>query len=121
MPRKKTRSAAPPQVEVPTTTAPCVPAVRDKVAAWRDHGYKRATETTLRLLNHWFGTDHRLSNGQRFAYHTSQREAVETLVWLYEVAQIRRPRGLIETFAGRQDLRLLQYDEFARYCVKMAT
>jgi type III restriction enzyme len=28
---------------------------------------------------------------------------------------------LVETFATRRDLRLLQYDDFARYCVKMAT
>ena len=27
----------------------------------------------------------------------------------------------METFATRGDLRLLQYDDFARYCVKMAT
>ena len=27
----------------------------------------------------------------------------------------------METFATRSDLRLLQYDDFARYCVKMAT
>ena len=34
---------------------------------------------------------------------------------------MRRHKGLVETFATRSDLRLLQYDDFARYCVKMAT
>jgi Type III restriction enzyme, res subunit len=43
------------------------------------------------------------------------------LIYLYEVAKVRRHKGLFETFATRSDLRLLQYDDFARYCVKMAT
>lgn len=43
------------------------------------------------------------------------------MVYLYEVEKIRRHKGLVETFATRSDLRLLQYDDFARYCVKMAT
>jgi type III restriction enzyme len=42
-------------------------------------------------------------------------------VYLYEVAKIRRQKELIESFASRQDLKLLQFDDFARYCVKMAT
>ena len=72
-------------------------------------------------MNYWFKTDHRLPNGGKFAYHYFQREAIETLVYLYEVAKVRRHKSLVETFATRSDLRLLQYDEFARYCVKMAT
>lgn len=107
--------------EVKMTTAPCVPAIREKVAQWRADGYPGVTDTTRRLLNYWFGSDHRLPGGRRFKYHYFQQQAVETLVYLYEVAQIRRQKGLIETFAQRQDLKLLQYDDFARYCVKMAT
>ena len=79
------------------------------------------TDTTRLLLNYWFSTDHRLPSGQKFAYHYFQREAVETLVYLYEVAKIQRHKALVETFAARSDLRLLQYDDFARYAVKMAT
>src|SRR5205823_12839612 len=30
-------------------------------------------------------------------------------------------KSLVESFATRSDLRLLQYDDFARYCTKMAT
>ena len=43
------------------------------------------------------------------------------MVYLYEVAKVRRHKTLVETFAARSDLRLLQYDDFARYSVKMAT
>jgi type III restriction enzyme len=108
-------------LEARVATAPLVPGIREKVRGWREDGYKGITETTRILLNHWFLTDHRLANGRRFAYHYFQREAVETLIYLFEVAKLRRHKGLVETFATRSDLRLLQYDDFARYCVKMAT
>jgi type III restriction enzyme len=108
-------------LEARVSTAPCVPGIREKVKAWREGGYKGVTDTTRILLNHWFCADHRLPNGLKFQYHYFQREAVETLIYLYEVANIRRHKNLVETFATRRDLRLLQYDDFARYCVKMAT
>jgi type III restriction enzyme len=122
MPRKKKASAD--QVgllDANVPTAPCVPAICEAVRGWREGGYKGITDTTRLLLNHWFYTDHRLPSGRKFAYHYSQREAIETLVYLYEVASVRRQKGLLERFATRSDLRLLQYDDFARYCVKMAT
>ena len=109
-------------LEPPSKTAPCVPAVREAVREWRAHGYRGVTETTRLLLNHWFHTDHRLSNGRPFRYHDSQREAMETLVYLYEVAGVRRHKDLLERYASNTPgLRLLQYDGFARYCIKMAT
>jgi type III restriction enzyme len=108
-------------LEARVQTAPCVPAIREKLLAWRDGGHKGITATTQILLNYWFATDHRLPNGQKFAYHPFQREAIETLIYLYEVEKVRRHKGLIENFATRADLRLLQHDDFARYCVKMAT
>ena len=103
-------------------TAPCVPAIRRAVDDWRVANYPGVTDTTRTLLNYWFKTDHRLPNGRPFVYHDSQRSAIETLIYLYEVAGVRRYKDLIEQFAGpNKDLRLLQYDDFARYCVKMAT
>jgi type III restriction enzyme len=120
-PKPKSDPSQPDLLAARVSTAPCVPAIREKVKAWREGGYAGVTDTTRLLLNHWFRTDHRLRNGQKFAYHYFQREAVETLVYLYEVAKIRRHKGLLESFATRSDLRLLQYDDFARYGVKMAT
>ncbi len=110
-------------LEVRTKTAPCVPAIKEAVAEWRSGGYKKGvTDTTRALLNYWFRAEHRLANGKFFRYHDSQREAMETLVYLYEVAGIRRHKDLLETYASNTPgLRLLQYDDFARYCVKMAT
>ena len=108
-------------LEARVATAPLVPGIREKVKAWREDGYNGISDTTRILLNYWFYTDHRLPNGRKFAYHYFQREAVETLIYLYEVTKVRRHKNLVETFATRSNLRLLQYDDFGRYCVKMAT
>lgn len=124
MPRQKqTTSAAQTSfVEPIAKTAPCVPAIRRAVEEWRVKEYPGVSETTRILLNFWFKTDHRLYNGRKFAYHKSQREAIETLIYLYEVANVRQHKTLVENYAeAKKDLRLLQYDDFARYCIKMAT
>jgi type III restriction enzyme len=102
-------------------TAPCVTGIRKAVAEWRNAKYTGATDTTKTLFNFWFATDHRTPGGQPFRYHEAQREALETLVWLYEVEKIRRHRGLIERFANVPGIHVLRYDDFARYAVKMAT
>src|SRR6266516_928395 len=103
-------------------TAPCVPALRKLVAEWRNGGYKGITSTTRTLLNFWFCTDHRLTNGQLCKNHEAQREAIETLIYVYEVAKVRSRKDLLEHFASAQSpIHLPGYDEFARYCTKMAT
>src|SRR5258708_156842 len=127
MARKKKERAAPSQVELLDITAklrtgPCVPALREAVKAWRAGGYKGITDTTRLLLNHWFHTDHRLPTGRPFKYHHSQQEAVESLVFVWEYEKVRSRKALLERYAtASPDLRLPPYDEFARYCVKMAT
>jgi len=104
------------------STAACVPAIREAVKGWRADGYKGITGTTRELLNFWFRTDHVLQNGNSFRFHTAQREAIETLIYIFEVAKVKNRKELLEQFAFTQkDLRLPPYDEFARYCLKMAT
>ena len=103
-------------------TAACVPAIREAVKAWRADKYKGITETTRELLNFWFHTDHILPNGQSFRFHSAQREAIETLIFIFEVAKVRTRKELLEKYAfDTKDLRLPPYDDFARYSVKMAT
>lgn len=109
-------------LEARVTTAVCVPAIRKAVGEWRDGRYKGASNTSRLLLNHWFASDHRLPTGARFQYHPAQQESVETLIYLYEVAQTRRHKDLLERFAPNMPgIHVLQHDLFARYCVKMAT
>lgn len=103
-------------------TAPCVPQIREALKEWRSDKYKGITPTTRELFNFWFYTDHVLPNGQTFRYHAAQREAIETVVYLFEVRKIQNRKLLLETFAFyTKDLRLPPYDDFARYCLKMAT
>lgn len=103
-------------------TTPCVPALREALKAWRVGGYKGTTETTRLLLNHWFNNDHRLRTGQPFIYHVSQREAIETLIFVWEFEKVRTRKSLLERYAqDLQNVRLPTYDDFVRYCIKMAT
>jgi type III restriction enzyme len=127
MPRRKTKPADPSQAELLDITArlrtgPCVPALREAVKAWKTGGYKGITETTRILLNYWFETDHKLATGLPFKYHPSQREAIETLIFVWEFEKVRTRKALLERYAQNlRDVRLPPYDDFARYCVKMAT
>jgi type III restriction enzyme len=122
MARKSKRNAAQMALlEAQVKTAPCVPAIREAVAQWVSSGYKGATQTSKELLHHWFHTDHRLGDGRKFEYYHYQKEAIQTLIFLYEVAQKRSHKELIESYATIPNLRLLQYDSFPRYCLKMAT
>jgi type III restriction enzyme len=125
MARKKKTNAAQKDIfniQEQLSTAACVPAIREAVKTWRAEKYKGITDTTRELLNYWFYTDHTLPNGQTFRFHTAQREAIETLIYIFEVAKIRNRKQLLEQFAfTTKELRLPPYDDFARYCVKMAT
>jgi len=124
MPKQKRNAAQISFLENYGHTAPAVPAIRESVWEWKENGYKGATEISRRLLNFWFKTDHKLPNGQLFTYHIAQREAVETLIYVFEVAQTRTLTTLYERFIPAEmasNIRLPTEDPFARYCVKMAT
>ncbi len=122
MAKAKQAPGTPTLLEARVTTAPAVPAIRKAVAEWRAKKYKGATDTSRLLLNQWFAADHRLPNGSGFRYYDSQREAVETLIYLYEVQKMRRHKDLLEKFAPNiPGIHLLQHDNFARYAIKMAT
>ncbi|MCX5644552.1 MAG: DEAD/DEAH box helicase family protein [Phycisphaerae bacterium] len=120
--RKREQNEEAELFDIVIKTAPCVPEITRAVDQWREKNYEGITKTTDILLNYWFHTYHRLADGRVFKYHDSQRRAIETLIYLYEIACVRRHKDmLIRYAAANQDLRLLQYDEFGRYCIKMAT
>jgi type III restriction enzyme len=127
MPRKKKSADPLAQPDLLDITArlrsgPCVPALRETVKAWRSDDYKGITDTTRVLLKHWFYNDHKLRTGSPFKYHSSQQEAIETLIFVWEAEKVRSRKDLLEKYAREwKDIRLPAYDEFARYCVKMAT
>jgi type III restriction enzyme len=121
MPRRKPTS--PTQAELLDITAklrtgPCVPALHEAVKASKAGGYKGITDTTRILLNYWFSTDYKTRTGIPFKYHESQREASETLIFVWECEKIRTRKALLERYVNAKDardLRLSQYDDFAHY------
>ncbi len=104
---------------------PLVAELRKKVRDWRLSGYDGASETSKSLLNWWFLTDHPVENkdGETFLfqYYFAQREAVETVIWLYEVARAREKYDLIR-YDSSQAISAGMFDEtWTRYVIKMAT
>lgn len=77
---------------------PLVATLRKEVKTWRHSGYADASPTTKSLLTWWFATQHlmqapvanaRGSPLQDFQYFFAQREALETIVYLYDVVGVK--------------------------------
>ena len=104
---------------------PLVHNVRQKVKEWRDSGYDGATSSSRALLNWWFNTDHLLPQPDGtmapFRYYFAQREAVETIIYLYEVAQIKDKYDLIRYDASGAVSAGMFDEEWLRLVIKMAT
>lgn len=58
--------------------------IRKEVKEWREAGYPKASRITKELLDFWFNNKERQTNLRLFF---CQREAVETAVWLNEIAE----------------------------------
>jgi len=104
---------------------PLVSQLRRKVMEWRDNGYSGATETSKSLLNWWFNTTHLIprSDGaiEEFKYYFAQREAVETIIYLYDVANVKDKYDLMR-FDSSGAVSSGMFDEtWRRFVIKMAT
>ena len=115
---------------------PLVPQLRRKVKEWRDSGYVGATNTSKSLLNYWFNTPHLLpqaylpspfgrgAGGEglaEFQYYFAQREALETIIYLYDVVGVKDKFDMMR-FDGSGVVSAGMFDEtWRRFVVKMAT
>ncbi|MFQ5675683.1 MAG: DEAD/DEAH box helicase family protein [bacterium] len=104
---------------------PLVHELRKKVSAWRDSGYEGATDTSIALLNWWFKTEHLLPTPDgamaEFQYYFAQREAVETVIYLYDVVKVKDKYDLIR-FDSSGAVSANMFDEsWRRFVLKMAT
>jgi type III restriction enzyme len=70
--------------------------VRARVDAWRAQEYPGASDTSRRLLSFWFEDDHLDQAGEPFRFYFCQREAVETFIYLAEIARVRAITDLLE-------------------------
>ncbi|MCL0094831.1 hypothetical protein M1N58_02930, partial [Dehalococcoidales bacterium] len=62
--------------------------LRKAVFTWREQGYPNTTDTTRRLLRFWFDEDH-IVEDEPFQFWFCQREAIETLIYVFEVMKKR--------------------------------
>lgn len=99
---------------------PLVHKIRQKVREWRDNHYEGAGEISKALLNFWFDAKH-LQKGDEFRYYFAQREAIESVIYLYEVSGSRDKYELIRhDSSGRVSTGMFP-ENWARYVIKMAT
>jgi type III restriction enzyme len=104
---------------------PLVAQVREEVQEWRESGYKGASDTSKALLTWWFTEQHVKVNADgtsfQFQYYFAQREAVETIIWLYDVVRVRSKHDLMRfDKMGRLSAQMFPED-WLRMVIKMAT
>ncbi len=104
---------------------PLVAKVRQEIFAWRSQGYPGASASSAALLRHWFETEHLTENADgslsTFRYYFAQREAVETVIWLYEVRRARDKFDLLRFDASGAVSSGMFPEDWPRYVLKMAT
>ena len=104
---------------------PLVARVRQEVHAWRADGYPGASPTSIALLRWWFETEHISQHAdgsvEPFRWYFAQREAVESVIWLYDVKQARDKFDLLRFDASGAVSAGMFPEDWPRYVVKMAT
>lgn len=104
---------------------PLVAKVREEVQKWRNSGYAGASATSRALLQWWFETDQLVDQADgsqvEFRYYFAQREAVESVIWLYEVRGARDKYDLLRFDASGAVSSNMFDEDWPRFVVKMAT
>ncbi|MFH1623661.1 MAG: DEAD/DEAH box helicase family protein [Pseudomonadota bacterium] len=104
---------------------PLVADLRKRVKVWRDTNYDGASETSKALLNWWFKEEHVLYDKDggtySFQYYFAQREALETVIWLYEVAGVKDKHDLIRYNSTGVLSAGMFTEDWLRFVIKMAT
>lgn len=104
---------------------PLVAELRRKVKEFRDSGYAGATNTSRSLLNWWFKTPHLLPKADEtmteFEYYFAQREALETIIYLYDVVGVKDKHDLMRFDASGLVSGSMFDETWRRFVVKMAT
>jgi len=97
-----------------------VNSLRKAVFDWRNKGYPNVTKTTKRLLEFWFKEDH-IVEDEEFQFWFAQREAIETLIYIYEVLGKRKFVDMASDFGEGSFKYDPKVDKYPLYAFKMAT
>lgn len=99
---------------------PLVYKIRLAVTKWREDNYQGASETSKSLLNFWFNQKHFIGQ-KEFNFFFSQREAVESTIYLYEVAKALDKYELMRYDSSGLVSTGMFDENWTRYVIKMAT
>jgi type III restriction enzyme len=104
---------------------PLVSQLRKRVKEFRDGGYVGAADTSKSLLNWWFKTPHMLEQTSgtmtQFQYYFAQREALETMIYLYDVVGVQDKHDMMRFDASGLVSGSMFDETWRRFVVKMAT
>jgi len=104
---------------------PLVSQLRKKVKEFRDGGYVGAADTSKSLLKWWFNTPHMLQQTDgtmsQFQYYFAQREALETIIYLYDVVGVQDKHDMMRFDASGLVSGSMFDETWRRFVVKMAT
>ncbi len=89
--------------------------IRDLVDAWRDASWKGAAPRVRRLLEDWAG------ERAEMRPFWCQRDAVETLIWLFDAGPVHAPEAHAEIASRIERENRLWNDGISRVATKMAT
>jgi type III restriction enzyme len=99
---------------------PLVYKIRIEVEKWRENDYIGCSDTTKALLNYWFNPELRETNVD-FNFYFSQREAIESVIYLYEVAKAKDKYELLRYDSSGRITTGSFEEDWTRYVIKMAT
>ena len=94
--------------------------IRAAINGWRREGCEGVSDVTARLLDYWFQEEHYFEDGRQFEFWRCQREAIEALIYTYEVCGYHSLYELAQGFNVNVafDPTL---DLWPKYCFRMAT
>ncbi len=104
---------------------PLVHSLRKEIHSWRDKGYAGASDTSVSLLTWWFKTEHLIPKADGsvvpFRYYYAQREAVETVIYLYDAVEVKDKYDLLRYDSSQAVSAGMFDEEWRRFVIKMAT
>jgi len=100
---------------------PLVYKIRQAVKEWRDSDYSGISDTAKALLCFWFKPDGHKKNDHVFRYYFAQREAIESIIYLYEIAKARDKVELMRFDSSGRISTGMFAESWPRYVIKMAT
>ena len=92
---------------------------------WRDSNYEGASSTSKSLLKWWFETDHPIEDSEgnisNFRYYFAQREAMESIIYLFEVVSVKDKHDLLRFDSSGAVSTGMFAEDWRRFVIKMAT